>query len=97
MRWREGGREGGALSWLTAHRAMPWHRATRMCLNNVTSDKKGFSRPNPLYVDRSHRSLDRTWVFHESTVGVGLPIPSTLKDIAKSGDKVLGYDILRHQ
>ena len=36
--------------------------------------------------------LKTTHYFYETTVGAGLPIISTLKDLIKTGDKIIGIE-----
>lgn len=65
-------------------------------MNIVTPNKKGFSGSAELWRDifESTSSNDsgsgrgRVLVFHESTVGAGLPIISTLKDLVETGDEI---------
>ncbi|KAJ3159126.1 hypothetical protein HDU86_002028 [Geranomyces michiganensis] len=58
-------------------------------LNIVTPNKKAFSGDAALWRDifeAAKKSNSR--VFHESTVGAGLPILSTLKDLVETGDTI---------
>ncbi|KAG2187871.1 hypothetical protein INT44_000621 [Umbelopsis vinacea] len=66
-------------------------------LSIVTPNKKGFSGSLSLYeqitslsnnLPGSTPSKGKPLVYHESTVGAGLPILSTLTDLVKTGDKV---------
>ncbi|RUS27856.1 homoserine dehydrogenase-domain-containing protein [Jimgerdemannia flammicorona] len=65
-----------------------WLRAG---LSIVTPNKKAFSGDLELY--NEIRSLaafaNGPFVYHESTVGAGLPVLSTLSDLVKTGDKVV--------
>ncbi|MCJ1410208.1 hypothetical protein MMC19_004293 [Ptychographa xylographoides] len=58
----------------------------------VTPNKKAFSGPLDLWQDIHSASYPQTpkggLCYHESTVGAGLPIISTLKDLIATGDKV---------
>lgn len=56
-------------------------------INVVTPNKKAFSGEVELYegIVQASRSVK---CLHESTVGAGLPIISTLKDLVETGDKV---------
>lgn len=58
-------------------------------INVVTPNKKAFSSKLELYEEIAATSL-RTGArfYNESTVGAGLPIISTLKDLVSTGDKV---------
>ena len=61
-------------------------------VNVVTPNKKGFSGELALYdriLDASLKSGAR--FLNESTVGAGLPIISTLKELVATGDKVRRY------
>lgn len=59
-------------------------------LHLVTPNKKGFSGSAELYDNIAKASLKNgTFVFHESTVGAGLPILSTLNDLIMSGDEII--------
>lgn len=58
-------------------------------INIVTPNKKAFSHNYQLWKDiwnASHTSGAK--VFHESTVGAGLPVLSTLRDLIDTGDKI---------
>ena len=58
-------------------------------LNIITPNKKAFSSSFSLYESILSSSLDSgARFFNESTVGAGLPIISTLKDLVATGDKV---------
>jgi homoserine dehydrogenase len=66
-------------------------------LSVVTPNKKGFSGPLDLYQQITSLSANlpgstpgkgKPLVYHESTVGAGLPILNTLTDLVKTGDKV---------
>ena len=56
----------------------------------VTPNKKAFSGSLELWKDifNSARSPNGGHVYHESSVGAGLPIISTLKDLVETGDEV---------
>ncbi|KAL1660650.1 homoserine dehydrogenase-domain-containing protein [Schizophyllum commune] len=59
-------------------------------INVVTPNKKAFSGDVALYdalVGASAKSGAKC--FHEATVGAGLPVISTLKDLVATGDKIL--------
>lgn len=66
-------------------------------LSVVTPNKKGFSGPLSLYeqitalsanLPGSTPGKNKPLVYHESTVGAGLPVLNTLTDLIKTGDKV---------
>lgn len=58
----------------------------------VTPNKKGFSDNYDLWQEifsaASHGTGNGGYVFHESTVGAGLPVLSTLKELVETGDQV---------
>jgi len=57
----------------------------------VTPNKKAFSGGLPLWNDifsAVEQSEGRALVYHESSVGAGLPVISTLKDLVATGDQV---------
>ncbi|KAI9297854.1 hypothetical protein K502DRAFT_339845 [Neoconidiobolus thromboides FSU 785] len=55
----------------------------------VTPNKKGFSGNIKLFkLIQANSSLFNRYVYHESTVGAGLPVIETLNNIVRSGDKV---------
>jgi homoserine dehydrogenase len=58
----------------------------------VTPNKKGFSGSYQLwrniFAAASNGSGSGGWVFHESSVGAGLPVISTLKELVETGDEV---------
>lgn len=58
----------------------------------VTPNKKGFSGSQGLYDANleAARVGGARWL-NESTVGAGLPVVQTLKDMVASGDKVCVY------
>ncbi|KAJ3040961.1 hypothetical protein HK097_002416 [Rhizophlyctis rosea] len=58
-------------------------------LHIVTPNKKAFSGSLSLWEDLQKKSAGKSKVFHESTVGAGLPILSTLKDLVDSGDEIV--------
>ncbi|RKF59467.1 Homoserine dehydrogenase [Erysiphe neolycopersici] len=56
----------------------------------VTPNKKGFSSSMKLWEDIFlAASKSGAHVFHESSVGAGLPIISTLKDLVETGDEII--------
>ncbi|KAJ3189224.1 hypothetical protein HDU85_002849 [Gaertneriomyces sp. JEL0708] len=57
-------------------------------LHVVTPNKKGFSGSLGLWKDIYGSATAQTKVYHESTVGAGLPILSTLKDLVETGDEI---------
>lgn len=55
----------------------------------VTPNKKAFSSSYALWEDIfSAASRSKAMVYHESSVGAGLPVISTLKDLVATGDQV---------
>ncbi|KAF2644997.1 hypothetical protein P280DRAFT_444255 [Massarina eburnea CBS 473.64] len=58
----------------------------------VTPNKKAFSGSYGLWQDIFQAASNGTgtggWVFHESSVGAGLPVISTLKELVETGDEV---------
>ncbi|KAJ6143308.1 Homoserine dehydrogenase catalytic [Penicillium samsonianum] len=55
----------------------------------VTPNKKGFSDDLSLWKDIFAAAAEgKALVYHESTVGAGLPVLSTLKDLVATGDEV---------
>ncbi|KAI9105019.1 hypothetical protein DFS34DRAFT_224427 [Phlyctochytrium arcticum] len=59
-------------------------------LHIVTPNKKGFSGDLNLWKQTVEGSgKDRGLVYHESTVGAGLPILSTLRDLVDTGDEIV--------
>lgn len=59
----------------------------------VTPNKKAFSGSYGLWDDIFHAAYSQTnprggLVYHESSVGAGLPVISTLKDLVETGDEV---------
>lgn len=55
----------------------------------VTPNKKAFSDTDKLWTDIfSSAASGHSHVFHESTVGAGLPVLSTLKELIDTGDEV---------
>ena len=55
----------------------------------VTPNKKGFSDDLSLWKDIfASAAQGNALVYHESTVGAGLPVLSTLKDLVATGDEV---------
>jgi homoserine dehydrogenase len=59
-------------------------------INVVTPNKKGFSGSYSLWEDifAAANALGGGLVFHESSVGAGLPVISTLKELVDTGDQV---------
>ena len=58
----------------------------------VTPNKKAFSGSHQLWVDiqtRTRPAPGRPMVWHESSVGAGLPVIGTLKDLVATGDQVV--------
>ena len=55
----------------------------------VTPNKKAFSGSSMLWEEIfSAATLGRAMVYHESSVGAGLPVISTLKDLVATGDRI---------
>lgn len=58
----------------------------------ITPNKKGFSGSYKLWQEIFSAAVDGGgsggYVFHESTVGAGLPVISTLKELVETGDEV---------
>jgi homoserine dehydrogenase len=55
----------------------------------VTPNKKGFSSDLSLWKDIfASAASGKAFVYHESTVGAGLPVISTLRDLVATGDQV---------
>ncbi|KAJ5683802.1 uncharacterized protein N7477_000147 [Penicillium maclennaniae] len=64
-------------------------RAILKGVSVVTPNKKGFSDDLSLWKDIfSSAAEGKALVYHESTVGAGLPVLSTLKDLVATGDEV---------
>ncbi|MCJ1228506.1 hypothetical protein MMC12_005167 [Toensbergia leucococca] len=66
----------------------------RKGISIVTPNKKAFSGPYSLWQDifsAAHTAPNPTGglIYHESSVGAGLPIISTLKDLVETGDEIL--------
>ncbi|WVN89316.1 uncharacterized protein L203_104538 [Cryptococcus depauperatus CBS 7841] len=61
-----------------------------MGVHVVTPNKKGFSSSESLYKSIQEKSFPNTsvTVYGESTVGAGLPIIQTLKDLVATGDEI---------
>lgn len=58
----------------------------------VTPNKKAFSGSLPLWQDifsAAESSHGKSLVYHESSVGAGLPVISTLKDLVATGDQIV--------
>ena len=68
-------------------------------VNIVTPNKKGFSAELTLYEGVVAASLKTgARLYNESTVGAGLPIVSTIKDLVATGDKVrMKHRLLTHR
>ncbi|KAL7748608.1 Homoserine dehydrogenase [Sorochytrium milnesiophthora] len=68
----------------------------RLGLHIATPNKKAFSGSADLWhaiAQSSHpRCLNAPLVFHESSVGAGLPVLSTLRDLVESGERVLSVE-----
>ncbi|KAL4978222.1 homoserine dehydrogenase [Aspergillus desertorum] len=61
----------------------------RKGISVVTPNKKGFSSDLSLWKEIFAAAGEgKALVYHESTVGAGLPVISTLKDLVKTGDEV---------
>ncbi|CAI2175641.1 13229_t:CDS:2 [Funneliformis geosporum] len=59
-------------------------------LHIVTPNKKAFSGDLKLYKEIIEKSREKKrLIYHESTVGAGLPVLSTLTDLIRTGDKVI--------
>ncbi|KAJ2398290.1 Homoserine dehydrogenase, partial [Coemansia sp. RSA 2559] len=60
-------------------------------LHVVTPNKKGFSSDISLFqkIKQLSSSPQGPSVYHEATVGAGLPILSTLNDLVRTGDKIV--------
>jgi len=59
----------------------------------VTPNKKAFSSDLGLWQDiLEAATVNRALIYHESSVGAGLPVISTLKDLVATGDEVLGIE-----
>lgn len=67
-------------------------------LSIVTPNKKAFSGPLPLFkeihlLSANYSGNGRTpMTYHESTVGAGLPVLSTLTDFVKTGDEIISIE-----
>lgn len=57
----------------------------------ATPNKKGFSSTLELWdgIFNGAKQAKKSFVYHEATVGAGLPIIGTLNDMVRTGDKVL--------
>ncbi|KAL8286761.1 hypothetical protein RQP46_004289 [Phenoliferia psychrophenolica] len=57
----------------------------------VTPNKKAFSSSHALWeeINLAQRGEGAGWVFHEATVGAGLPVVATLRDLVVTGDEVV--------
>ncbi|EIT76589.1 unnamed protein product [Aspergillus oryzae] len=61
----------------------------RKGISIVTPNKKGFSSDLSLWKDIFAAAAEgKALVYHESTVGAGLPVISTLRDLVSTGDEV---------
>ncbi|KAB8232783.1 homoserine dehydrogenase-domain-containing protein [Aspergillus alliaceus] len=61
----------------------------RKGISIVTPNKKGFSSDLSLWKDIfASAAQGKALVYHESTVGAGLPVISTLRDLVNTGDEV---------
>ena len=56
----------------------------------VTPNKKAFSGPQYLWdaIHAATRGPAGAFVYHESTVGAGLPVLATLRDLVRTGDRI---------
>jgi len=74
--------------------ATTYPSALRKGISIVTPNKKAFSDSYDLWSDIFSAAANGTgapshgYVFHESTVGAGLPVLSTLKELVETGDEV---------
>jgi homoserine dehydrogenase len=86
----QAGRSGKRLVLVdcTASDVVPRHYSSllREGIYIATPNKKGFSGELQLF--QKIVSQSRAKAFHEATVGAGLPVISTLKDLIDTGDKV---------
>ncbi|KAI9792843.1 MAG: hypothetical protein M1816_001575 [Peltula sp. TS41687] len=57
-------------------------------INVVTPNKKGFSGSYALWKEIFANATGLAMIYHESTVGAGLPVISTLKDLVDTGDEI---------
>lgn len=74
--------------------AASYPKFLREGIHVVTPNKKAFSGSLALWKDifssaKSPSSLEGGFVYHESSVGAGLPIISTLKDLTETGDEIV--------
>lgn len=67
----------------------------RMGLSVVTANKKGFAGPSSLFREiyeiaerPESEKVPAAFVYHESSVGAGLPVINTLRDLVRTGDKI---------
>lgn len=61
----------------------------RSGISIVTPNKKAFSGTYQLWQDiKQAAELGNSYVYHESSVGAGMPIISTLKDLVETGDEI---------
>ncbi|KAJ2787284.1 Homoserine dehydrogenase [Coemansia interrupta] len=60
-------------------------------LHIVTPNKKGFSNDYGLFkkIQQLSSGSEGPSVYHEATVGAGLPVLSTLNDLVRTGDKII--------
>ncbi|RKP12554.1 homoserine dehydrogenase-domain-containing protein [Piptocephalis cylindrospora] len=64
--------------------------ALRQGVDVVTPNKKGFSSDLSLWNEVQKAAKEsNTLVYHESTVGAGLPVLATLRDLVRTGDEIL--------
>lgn len=56
----------------------------------VTPNKKAFSSSQALWeqIEQARRGDRAGWLYHEGTVGAGLPVVQTLRDLVLTGDEV---------
>lgn len=69
--------------------AQSYPKVLKRGISVVTPNKKGFSDSYALWEKIFEGAKQgKSHVFHESTVGAGLPVISTLKDLIETGDEV---------
>ena len=74
--------------------ARNYPRFLKRGISIITPNKKGFSDSYELWQDMFAAAANGSgdtkggYVFHESTVGAGLPVLSTLKELIETGDEV---------
>lgn len=60
----------------------------RAGISVVTANKKGFSSSLQLWDDIFNAASNQALMYHESSLGAGLPIISTVKDLIATGDEI---------